>query len=133
MKKTIPYFAAVILALFGFMTLFMSSSVIFDLFGIRAKQGNYVPFIVWTNFVCAFIYLAAVYGFWKGKRWTKILLGAALVLLIIAYVGLKVHINNGGLYELKTVAAMKFRISVTALFTVLAVFFWKKDNRVGEQ
>jgi len=132
MKKAIPYMAAIILILFGGLTLFMSSSVLFDLFGIRAKQGNYVPFIVWTNFICAFIYLTAAYGFWKGKNWTRYLLGAALVLLILAYVGLKIHIANGGLYELKTVSAMKFRIAVTAFFTTVAVFSTSKGLRKGE-
>jgi hypothetical protein len=43
MKKTLPYIIAILLAAFGLLTLFLSSSVIFDLFGIRAKEGNFVP------------------------------------------------------------------------------------------
>lgn len=129
MKKAIPYLAAIIIAAFGLLTLFMSGSVIFDLFEIRAKQGNYVPFVVWTNFVCAFIYLTAAYGFIKGKAWTKYLLGTALAILIIAFVGLKIHISNGGLYELKTVSAMMFRMTVTATFTIVAFFLMKNKRK----
>jgi len=40
MKKILPYIIAVILTGFGLLTLFLSTSVIFDLFGIRAKEGN---------------------------------------------------------------------------------------------
>ena len=46
MKKSYTYVATLILAGFGLLTLFLSTSVIFDLFGIRAKEGNYVLFIV---------------------------------------------------------------------------------------
>ena len=42
MKKAIPYFLATILGAFGLLTLLLSTSVIFDLFGVRAKEGNYV-------------------------------------------------------------------------------------------
>ena len=51
MKVTILKISAIILTLFALITLFMSSSVIFDLFGIREKEGNYVLFIVITNFI----------------------------------------------------------------------------------
>ncbi len=41
-EKIIHTVSATILALFAMLTLFLSSSVIFDWFGIRAKEGNYV-------------------------------------------------------------------------------------------
>ena len=63
MKKAIPYLLAIILAGFGLLTLFLSTSVIFYLFGIRAKEGNYVLFIVWCNFISSLLYLFAAYGF----------------------------------------------------------------------
>ena len=42
MKKKLHYLIALLLATFGLLTMFLSASVIFDLFGIRAKEGNYV-------------------------------------------------------------------------------------------
>ena len=122
MKKSLIYVASAILAGFGLLTLFLSTSVIFDLFGIRAKEGNYVLFVVWSNFISSILYLIAAYGFVKSKKWTISLLGFSTIILIIAFVGLKIHANSGGLYETKTVGAMIFRISVTLVFAIIAYF-----------
>lgn len=67
MKKYTSKLSAVILVAFGLLTLFLSTSVIFDLFGIRAKEGNYVLFIVWANLISSILYLFAAYGFIKHK------------------------------------------------------------------
>jgi len=127
-KKILRYLSAVILIGFGSLTLFLSTSVIFDLFGIRAKEGNYVLFIVWSNFISSIFYLFSAYGFFKIKNWTKLLLGMASVILIISFVALKIHISNGGMYETKTVGAMIFRISVTVALALIAYFTLKKDK-----
>ena len=65
MKNNITRIIAIVLALFALLTLFLSSAVIFDWFGIRAKEGNYVLFVVWSNFIASILYLLAVYGFIK--------------------------------------------------------------------
>lgn len=122
MKKSIPYILATILVGFGLLTLFLSTSVIFDLFGIRAKEGNYVLFVVWSNFISSILYLFAGYGFVKNKKWTTSLLGISTLLLIAAFIGLKIHASSGGIYETKTIAAMIFRISLTLVFTIIAFF-----------
>lgn len=128
MKKIIPYLLLIILSGFGLLTLFLSTSVIFDLFGIRAKEGNYVHFVVWANFICSFLYLFAAYGFIKNKRWTATLLGIATLILLAAFIGLKIHINSGGIYEAKTVAAMIFRISVTFVLAIIAFLTITKNK-----
>lgn len=111
--KTGSYLAIAFLGIFGLVTLFLSSSIIFDWFGIRAKEGNFVWVVVWSNFVCSFLYLYAMYGWWYGKtNVSKVLTRAALVL----GVGLALmfeHISTGGAYETKTIGAMLFRIAVT--------------------
>ena len=128
MKKVVPNILAVLLAAFGLLTLFLSSSVIFDLFGIRAREGNYVLFVVWSNFISSLIYLLAVYGFVKSKKWTASILGISVVVLILAFISLKFHANSGGLYEIKTMSAMLFRIVVTAVFSALAYFLITKKE-----
>lgn len=128
MKKYVLYTSAVILTAFGLLTLFLSTSVIFDLFGIRAKEGNYVLFVVWSNFICSFLYLFAAYGFIKNKRWTATLLGISTLILLAAFIGLKIHINSGGIYEEKTVAAMIFRISVTFVLAIIAFLIITKNK-----
>lgn len=122
MKKYLPTAIAIILAAFGLLTLFLSSSVIFDFFGIRAKEGNYVLFVVWSNFISSLLYLFAAYGFVTAKKWTPLLLAISTITLIIAFLGLIIHIYAGGLYETKTIGALIFRTSVTLVFTLLAYF-----------
>ena len=122
MKKILPFVLAIILAGFGLLTLFLSTSVIFDLFGIRAQEGNFVLFVVWSNFISSILYLFAAYGFIKNKKWTAKLLGISTLILISAFIGLKIYINSGGIYETKTISAMIFRISVTLVFAIIAYF-----------
>lgn len=116
MKKwTLPVIAT-LLALFGALTLFMSSAVIFDLFGIREKEGHYVLFVVVANFACSLLYLPAAYGLYKAKGWAVTLLGISFLLLILAFAGLLGYIQAGGVYEQRTVGALLFRIAVTLAF-----------------
>lgn len=128
MRPLIIKISAILIALFGLLTLFLSTSVIFDLFGIRAKEGNYVLLVVWANFISSLLYLFAAYGFLKEKKWTAILLGISSIILITAFVGLYIHINSGGIYETKTIDGMIFRISVTLIFTAIAYFTISKKQ-----
>ena len=122
MKYTILKITAIALLLFALLTLFLSSSVNFNLFGIRGKEGNYVPLVVWANFISSILYLAAAYGLFKMKKWSVWLLAISVVILVAAFIGLKLHISEGGLYEVKTVNAMIFRIGLTALLAVASYF-----------
>ncbi len=129
MKKILLYSSATVLAAFGLLTLFLSTSVIFDLFGIRAKEGNYLLFIVWANFLSSILYLVAAYGFIKDKFWTIKPLSISALVLFVALIGLFIHINTGGIYETKTIGAMLFRITVTIVFTALAFFMITKKTK----
>ncbi|MEB2785347.1 hypothetical protein [Algoriphagus persicinus] len=120
MKKIFTYFPIVLLIAFALLTLFLSSSVLFDWFGIREKEGNYVLFVVWVNFISSILYLAAAYGFLKQKKLTFTILSLSAIILIMALIGLFIHINSGGLYETKTIGAMIFRIIVTLAFALLS-------------
>lgn len=129
MKRVLPYLLASVLAAFGLLTLFLSSSIIFDLFGIRAKEGNYVLFVVWANFVSSLLYLSATYGFIKAKKWTVLSLGTSVLLLILTFIGFLIHVETGGKYETKTMGAMIFRIAVTLTFIFLAYFTIIKNKK----
>lgn len=128
-KNILRYSSAIILIGFGLITLFLSTSVILDLFGIRALEGNYVLFIVWANFIASVLYLPAAYGLLKFKKWTTALLGLATVILAVSFVWLKVYIGQGGVYETKTVGAMIFRTGLTLAFTLVAYFSIQKRKR----
>ncbi len=128
MKKVLFYIPIVVLTAFALLTLFLSSSVIFDMFGIRAKEGNYVLFIVWANFIASLLYLLAAYNWYKLKSIATKILGSTTVMLIIAQIALFVHINGGGIYEEKTVKAMFFRITITLVFTIISYFMIKSKE-----
>ncbi len=120
MNKSYTKILAIVLIIFGLLTLFLTSSIIFDWFGIREKEGNYVLFIVWANFICSWIYLFSGYGILKQKRWSVKLLIIAGLILISTLLGLFIHINAGLEYETKTIGAMFFRITVTFIFAYFA-------------
>jgi hypothetical protein len=122
MKKALLYLVVAVLIGFGLLTLFLSTSVIFDLFDVRAKEGNYVLFVVWSNFISSFLYLISVYGLLTSKIWTFKTLGLATIVLSIAFIGFLLYIQSGGIHENKTVGAMVFRIALTLGFTLFAYF-----------
>lgn len=128
MKKVIQYVLIAILFSFGLLTLFLSSSIIFDWFGIRANEGNYVLFVVWANFISSVIYLISSYGFLKLKKWTTYLLSISVIILIVAFIGLLFYINSGELYETKTVVAMAFRTTLTVFFAATSYFIISKKT-----
>ncbi|SMD46018.1 hypothetical protein SAMN00777080_4694 [Aquiflexum balticum DSM 16537] len=129
MKKFSLYLVIAVLTGFGLLTLFLSSSVIFDLFEIREKEGNYVLFVVWANFLSSFLYLIAVYGIMTSKTWTYKTLAVSILILTVAFIGLLFHIQSGGIYETKTLGAMVFRIVMTFAFALFAYFTINKNPK----
>lgn len=126
LRKIAKYITLIVLVVFGLLTLFLSSSVILDLFNIRAREGNYVLSVVWSNFISSIIYLVAAYGLIKQKSWTAGILSFSVIILIAAFAALYIHIENGGLYEVKTVNAMIFRIAITIIFTISSYLLTRK-------
>lgn len=122
MKKYLPPLLAAILFGFGLFTLYLATSLIFDLFGVRASEGNYVLFVVWANFICSILYLFAAYGYLKSKKWTATLLGISTLVLITAFIGLKIYVNAGGISEESTNMALIFRTVITLAFATIAYF-----------
>ena len=94
MKSILLIISGFIIALFGIITLFMSTSVIFGLADIIEKGGNYVLFVVIANFIRAFLCLAAAYGFFTKKKWTIMVLNFPVGILVIAFIGLGIHIYS---------------------------------------
>jgi hypothetical protein len=129
MRNIILKSSAVFMLLFGLVSLFMTTSIIFDLFQIRKMEGHYVSFIVYVNLICAIIYLISVYGFLKEKRSTTTYLFVASSILIISFIAFLIYISNGGIYETKTVKAMSVRILITIVFTGIS---WNYLSRKGK-
>jgi len=116
MRKYLPYLLGILLAAFALLTLYLSGSILFDLFDMRTKQGDFVWVVIWGNFIAALLYLIAVYGFFTQRKIAYKALAIALVVIVLAGVGLFFHIHSGGSYMTKTPKALVFRFVVTGLF-----------------
>jgi len=113
----------VIAVVFGLLTLKEGGIVIFDIGSARQAAGNFVPFVVWFNFLSGFFYIIAGIGLWIQKRWALSLSIALLIGIVITYIFLGIHVLNGGLYEMRTVYAMALR---TFVWSVISLFSYKK-------
>ncbi len=131
--KALKIIQTVLLSVIGAISIFMTTSVIFDLFGIRDKEGNYVLFIVYTNLICGFLYLIAAYTAWVKPQISFRALVVSLSLLIISFIIFLLYINNGGIHEEKTVNAMIFRIVFTGLMTGIGWLSIKKKKLIKEK
>jgi hypothetical protein len=119
--------AAVVAVLFGIATVASGGSV---LFGEGAEgAGNYVPFIVWFNFLAGFAYVAAGVGLWLRRTWAGWLALALAGLTAAAFAALGWHIGTGGAYEARTVAAMTLRLVVWSAIAALALGFDLSQGR----
>lgn len=88
-----------------------------------AAAGNYVPFVLWFNFVAGFAYVIAGIGLWLRRRWAAWLAVAVAAATAIAFVALGAHAASGGAYEQRTVIAMTLR---TLVWTAIAVIAWSR-------
>ena len=118
-KLTRVILGLVIIA-FGALTLFLSTSVLLDLFGIRERESPYVPAVVVANLIASLLYLPAGAGLLMKRRWSSVLLAAAVVVLLVGGLLLALHINSGGVYRTATIGALTFRTLLTAAFYVIA-------------
>ncbi|MEC7771537.1 MAG: hypothetical protein VX798_10155 [Bacteroidota bacterium] len=115
------------LILFTTITLFLSTSILLDILGIREQQGHYVPLVIWSNFLCGCLYILSTIGLFTHKKWSIVPMVLALFILVGAFFGLYIHIMDGGLYEDKTIMALFFRITLT-LFLALGTYVSTKPR-----
>ena len=121
-NKTILKLIAAIAVLFGLLTIKSGGQVLFGGEIYREEAGNYVPFVLWFNFMAGFSYVVAGIGILLRKQWSiwLSLLIAVSTLLVFAAFGL--HVFAGGVYEARTVAAMALRSTV---WTVIFIFCYR--------
>jgi hypothetical protein len=112
--------AAAVAVLFGVATVVSGGRV---LFGDGAAQaGNFVPFVLWFNFLAGFVYVAAGIGLWLRRRWAPILALVLALLTALVFAAFGAHILGGGAFEARTVGAMTLRTVVWVSIAALALF-----------
>ncbi len=116
---------SVIAVVFGLMTLKEGGSVVFGVGEAQAAAGNYIPFIVWFNFLAGFAYVIAGIGLWLQQRWAMGLAVAIAAATALASVALGVIILSGTPFEQRTVFAMGLR---TVLWATIAAVAWRRQG-----
>ncbi len=111
---------AVLLGLFGVLTIFSGGRALFGSALAQAAVGDAVPFVVWFNFLAGFFYVVASIGLYRWQRWAaRLSLGIALATMLV-FAAFGWHVASGYAYELRTVAAMLLRSGVWLVVAVAA-------------
>jgi hypothetical protein len=105
---------------FGLLTLKEGGTVLFGDEVARAAAGNYVPFVLWFNFLAGFAYVVAGAGLWLQQRWAVWLSAAIAAATALTFVTFGVHIYSGGVFEIRTMIAMIVRTLVWVAITAIA-------------
>lgn len=110
---------------FGLLTIKEGGATLFGNAAARSAAGNYVPFVLWFNFLAGFAYILAGAGLWTAQRWARWLAAAIASATALAFVAFAAHIYAGGAYEMRTVVAMSLR---TFIWTVIAIVAASNSN-----
>jgi hypothetical protein len=100
---------AVFAGLFGALSLKSGGEVLFVDGAGREAAGNFLPFVVWFNFLAGFAYIAGAAGLALWRSWITPLAFTIALLTIAVFIVFGVHILMGGAYEIRTVGAMCLR------------------------
>ncbi|WP_417595968.1 hypothetical protein [Parasphingorhabdus sp.] len=122
--------ASIVAVLFGLLTIREGGGVLFWSEAARRAAGQYVPFVVWFNFLAGSVYVLAGVGLWFRKLWAAGLGFVIAIATLAVFVAFGVHLANGGGYELRTVVAMSLRSAVwIAVASIAYRFLWKARER----
>ena len=120
-RRGLTVWAISLLALgFGMLTLKEGGTVLFGDEATRTAAGNYVPFVLWFNFISGFAYVIAGVGLWLQQRWAVWLAAGIAVAIVLVFAAFGMHISSGGAYEQRTVIAMSLRTLVWVVIASLA-------------
>ncbi|MBI2286939.1 MAG: hypothetical protein HYU79_05805 [Nitrosomonadales bacterium] len=108
---------------FGLLTIKEGGMILFGGEAAHAAAGNYVPFVLWFNFMAGFAYVVAGIELWLQQRWAVWLAVAIAAATALVFMAFGVHVIIGGLYEKRTVIAMSLR---TLVWVMIAAIAWHR-------
>ncbi len=94
---------------FGLVTIKAGGMVLFTVGEAHQAAGNYVPFVLWFNFLAGFAYITVGIGLWLQRSWAALLALLIALFTLLVFIGLGGHIYAGGTYEMRTIGAMSMR------------------------
>jgi len=108
---------------FGLLTIKEGGTILFGDEAARATAGNYVPFVLWFNFVAGFAYVVAGIGLWLQQRWAVWLAASLAAATALTFAAFGIHVLLDGLYEKRTAIAMSMR---TLVWSTIAALAWRQ-------
>lgn len=111
---------------FGLLTIKAGGAILFEGDEVREAAGNYVPFVLWFNFLAGFVYVISGAGLWMQARWAAWLAIFIAVTTAFTFLLFGVYVYLGGDFEQRTVVAMSLR---TLVWTVIAIVAWKNRKK----
>lgn len=108
---------------FGVLTIREGGTILFGDEVARMSAGNFVPFVLWFNFIMGFAYVITGAGLWMQRRWAVWLAIGIVSATVVTFVAFGVHVFLGGAYEQRTVIAMSLR---TLVWAVIAAIAWQQ-------
>jgi len=100
---------SLIAVVFGLVTIKAGGMVLFTEGEAHQAAGDYVPFVLWFNFLAGFAYITAGIGLWLQRSWAALLAMLIASFTLLVFIALGVHIYAGGAYEMRTIGAMSMR------------------------
>jgi len=112
---------ATVAVLSGALTIKSGGDVLFWSEDARIAAGNYIPFVLWFNFVSGFFYIVVGIALYMRQPWVIYLAGAILlgIITVFSALGLSIYIADIA-YETRTIAAMFLRFAVWTVITFLS-------------
>jgi hypothetical protein len=111
---------------FGLLTIKEGGTILFGDEAARRAAGNYVPFVLWFNFLAGFAYVVAGVGLWIQRRWAVWLAVVIAATTALTFAAFGAHVVSGGAYEPRTVVAMSLR---TLTWVAIAAIAWRRLSR----
>ena len=111
--------SAIVAVLFGLLTIISGGRILFDA-EVQQLAGNYMPFVLWFNFLAGFAYVIAGIGLWLRQRWALWLSFAIAAATLLVFAAFGIQIWAGGAYEMRTVGAMALRAVIWLLIAAVA-------------
>lgn len=112
--------ASVVALSFGLLTIWQGGMVLFGSEAAAEAAGQYVPFVVWFNFLAGFAYVIAALGLWFRQRWANGLAFTITAAILTVFGVFGVYIAVGGSYEVRTIVAMSLRSAVWLAISIVA-------------
>ncbi len=118
--------------LFGLLTIKAGGTVLFTAGEAHQAAGDYVPFVLWFNFLTGFFYIATGILLWWQHNAAALIAAIIALSTLLVFIAFGIHILSGGAYETRTIGAMGMR-STISIGIALISYLICRDHVIEER